>query len=121
MQLAKKWLKVAPGVIFIFLRNKIPYQKQDETQKLFLEDLVLLMVKGFSPLNTCENVHMQRLALRLDPKVVFPFRKTLSKKILPNMVTRCLELHVQPLLDATPTITTTFDLWMNRGQLWFLL
>jgi hypothetical protein len=32
------------------------------------------------------------------------------------MVTHCLELHVQPLLNATPTITTTFDLWMTKGQ-----
>jgi len=32
------------------------------------------------------------------------------------MVTRYLNLHVQPLPNVTPTITTTFDLWMNRGQ-----
>jgi hypothetical protein len=52
----------------------------------------------------------------LDPKVVFPFQKTLFEKILPNMVTRCLELHVQPLLNATLILMATFDLWMIRGQ-----
>jgi hypothetical protein len=25
-------------------------------------------------------------------------------------------LHVQPLPNVTPTVTTTFDLWMNRGH-----
>jgi hypothetical protein len=32
------------------------------------------------------------------------------------MVTHYLQLHVQPLLNVTPTITTTFDLWMSRGH-----
>jgi preprotein translocase subunit SecB len=66
-------------MLFLFLKkSKTPYKKQDETQKLFLEDLVLLMAKGFFPLSTCENVQMWKLALRLDPNMVFPFRKTLS-------------------------------------------
>jgi len=90
MQLAKKRFKITPGVIFIFFRNKTPYKKQDGPQKLFLEDLVLLTAKGFFPLRTCENVWMWRLVLRLDPKMVFPFRNTLSEEILPKMVTCCL-------------------------------
>jgi hypothetical protein len=57
---------------------------------------VLLTTKRLFPLNTCENVWVQRLALKLDPKMVFPSQKTLSKEIIPNMVTHCLELHVQP-------------------------
>jgi hypothetical protein len=32
------------------------------------------------------------------------------------MVTRCLELHVQPLFNATPIVIATFGLWMSRGQ-----
>jgi hypothetical protein len=98
MQPTKKQSKVALSVISTFFGSKTPYKKQDETQKLFLEDLMLLTAKGFFLLSTCENVWMQRLTLRLDPKVVFPFRKTLSIEILPNMVTHCLKLHVQPLL-----------------------
>jgi hypothetical protein len=76
---------------------------------------VLLTTEGFFPLSTCENVWMWRLALKLDPKVVFPFRNTLFKKILVNMVICCLELHVQTLLNATLIIMATFDLWMIRG------
>jgi hypothetical protein len=47
MQLTKKQSKVALGVIFIFWGSKTPYKKQDETQKFFLKELVLLMAKGF--------------------------------------------------------------------------
>jgi len=79
--------------IFTFLGNKTPYKKQNEVQKLFLEDLVLLIAKGFFPLSSCENIWMHRLALRLDPKLVFPFRKMLSSEILLNMVACCLDLH----------------------------
>jgi len=32
------------------------------------------------------------------------------------MLMRCVDLYVQLQLDATPTFTTTFDLWMNRNQ-----
>jgi hypothetical protein len=74
-QPTKKWSNVAFGAIFVFLRCKNPYKKQDEIQKLFLKDLVLLMAKGFFPLSRCENVWMRRLVLRLEPKVVNFFLK----------------------------------------------
>ncbi len=32
------------------------------------------------------------------------------------MLMRCVDLYVQLQLDATPTFTITFDLWMNRNQ-----
>ncbi len=63
-----------------FFGSKTPYKKQDEAQKSFLEDLVLLMAKGFSPLNTCENVWMWRLVLKLDPKMVYFFGRHCPKR-----------------------------------------
>jgi len=78
---------------FIFLGNKTPCKKQNEVQKLFLEDLVLIITKGFFPLSICENMWMHRLALKFDPKLVFLFQKMLSNEILPNMVACCLDLH----------------------------
>jgi len=33
-----------------------------------------------------------------------------------TMVTHYLNLHVQPLPNVTPTVTTTFDLWMSKGH-----
>jgi hypothetical protein len=45
---AKKCPKVSLGVIFTFFGSNIFYKKQDETHKLFLEDLMLLMAKVLS-------------------------------------------------------------------------
>jgi hypothetical protein len=67
------------------------------------------------PFKHMQNVWMKRLALKLDPKVVFLSQKTLFEKIFPTMITRYLNLHVQPLFNVTPIIITTFDLWMNKG------
>jgi hypothetical protein len=75
---------------------------------------VLLTTKGYFPLNTCENVWICRLLLRLDPKLVSPSRKTLYEEIIPSMVDKGLALYVWPLIHARPTTTTKFDLWMNR-------
>ncbi len=81
----------------------------------FLEDLVLFMIMWLFPLNTCGNVWMRRMTLKLDPKLLFPFQKTLFKDILLAMAAHCLDLHMQLQFDATPTTTATFDLCMNRG------
>jgi hypothetical protein len=32
------------------------------------------------------------------------------------MVMHCVDLYVRLQLDATPTITSTFDLWMSKNQ-----
>jgi hypothetical protein len=71
MQPIKKCQKVAQNAICFFFGSKIPFKKQDEVQKIFLDDLMLLTTKGFSSLNTCDNIWMHRLALKLDPKLVF--------------------------------------------------
>ncbi len=57
---------------------------------------------------------MHRLALKFDPKLIFPSQiKTLSKKILPTMIVHCLNSHVQLRLNATPTAMVIFDLWIS--------
>jgi hypothetical protein len=71
---------------------------------------MLPTIKEFLPLNTCGNVWMPRVTLRLDPKLFFPFQRTLLKKMFLTMVTHCLNLYVQPQLDATLTTMVTFDL-----------
>jgi hypothetical protein len=38
----------------------------------------------------------------------------MCEEIIPMIVEKCLE-YVTPFLDATPTTTTTFDLWINKG------
>jgi len=71
MQPTKKCTKIVVGAIFSFFGSKTPYKRHDEAQKLFLKNLVLLTTKGYLLLNTCENVWMHRLGLRLDSKLVF--------------------------------------------------
>jgi hypothetical protein len=82
-------------MIFVFFGNDIAYKKQDQIQVQFLEDLVFFLAKGFNfPLNTCENLWMCRLPLKLDPRLVVPFHKTLFEDILPSMVVHYVNLHV---------------------------
>jgi hypothetical protein len=38
----------------------------------------------------------------------------MNEEIFRMMMKKCLE-YVTPFLDATPTTTITFDLWMNKG------
>jgi hypothetical protein len=45
LQLAKKCPKITLGAISFFFGSKTPYRKQDEAHKLFLEDLMLFIVK----------------------------------------------------------------------------
>jgi len=101
--------------LFLFFCSNIPYKKHNEVKNLFLEDLVLFMITWLFPLNTCENVWMRRMTLKLDPKLLFPFQRTLFEDIILAMVARCLDLHMQLQFDATLSTTATFDLWMNRG------
>jgi hypothetical protein len=49
MQLAKKCPKITLAAISIFFGSKTPYKKQDEAHKLFLEDLMLFIVKRYFP------------------------------------------------------------------------
>jgi hypothetical protein len=47
MQLVKKCTKVITWVISFFLGSKTFYKRHNETQKLLLEDLMLLTSKGY--------------------------------------------------------------------------
>jgi hypothetical protein len=46
---------------------------------------MLLTAKGYFLLNTCENVWMCRLTLKLDSKLMCPLQKTLEEEIFPTM------------------------------------
>jgi len=64
---AKNYSKVTLSVISTFFESNTPYSKHDEILKSFLEDLVLFTTKGYLLLNTCENIWMQKLALKPYP------------------------------------------------------
>jgi hypothetical protein len=40
-----------------------PYQKNDDDQQLFLNDLVFYICKGYGPLSTYKNIRLQKLVL----------------------------------------------------------
>jgi hypothetical protein len=58
MEVAIKRSKVVLVAILAFFGSKTPYKKLDEAQQISLKDLIILTVKGFFPLNTCENIWM---------------------------------------------------------------
>jgi hypothetical protein len=48
---------------------------------------------------------------------MFPSHRTLTKKVLPCLVKCTLEKFVLLYINATISLTTTFDLWMSKGAL----
>ncbi len=80
--------------------------------KYFLEDLILLTIKGFSPLSTCENVWMWRL----DPKVASLLKRhylNISFQPWLHVVESCMfSLCLMPHLK----LQQHFIYGMNRGQ-----
>ncbi len=48
---------------------------------------------------------------------MFPSCKTLTKKVLSYIMKHTLEKFVLPYVNAIIFITTTFDIWMNKGAL----
>jgi hypothetical protein len=77
--------KVAIRAISSFFGSKTPYKRHDGAQKLLLENLMLLISKGYFPLSTCENVWMCRLVLKFNSKPMSPTQRTLEEEIFPTM------------------------------------
>jgi hypothetical protein len=62
------------NLIFAIFTSK--FKKYDATQVGFLEDLMLVVIKGLMPMKTIESIWVQRLTCMLCPWVVFPPKKT---------------------------------------------
>jgi hypothetical protein len=62
------------------------------------------------PFSTCDNIWLRRSVLHFCLRVVFPFRATFVKEVLPIMVTKTMQLHVMPRLAKAITLSTSFDL-----------
>ncbi len=60
----------------------------------FLDDLMLLVMKGLLLMKIVEFVWFQRLSYRLYPQIVFPSKKTFVEIILPNLVEKTINLYV---------------------------
>lgn len=62
---AKKQNRPTLGYISSFFGSKVPYKKGDEQQKFFLEDLVLLIAKGYYPLSSVDSLWLRRFSTGL--------------------------------------------------------
>ncbi len=102
---------VTPSSIFTFFGNTTSQEKQ----KAFIDDLVLLIMKGLFLLNIVENIWMRRFGLQRDRWVMFPPCNTLTEDILPFMMKCTLQELVFPFINAVIFVITTFDLWINKG------
>jgi hypothetical protein len=61
-----------------FFTSKDPLKKDDVEQKMFVENLTLLIVKNHLPLQFVESVWLRSLMLQLCPHVQFLSRKLFS-------------------------------------------
>jgi hypothetical protein len=117
----KKRLNVVIDLNFVFLEAKFLNKKHlGWGSKLVFEGLGVVHGYKDFPFNYLWKC-MHRLALKFDPELVFlSLIKTLSKKILPTIIVHCLNSHVKPWLDATPTTMVMFDLWVSMGPTKYL-
>jgi hypothetical protein len=83
-------------------------------QKMFVENLALLIVKNHLSLQFVETVWLKCLVLQLCLHVQFLFQK-LYYVALPKLVEKIKETYVFPLLYDYCCATTSFDLWMSKG------
>ena len=115
LQPTKKRPGLPPSSIVEFFGFVEPFRKDNEQQKAFLEDLVLWVIKSYLPLRVVEGIWLQRMALRLCPRIVFPSRKVFTDEVLPTLVERTLQVYVLPALDSCISAGASFDLWMSKG------
>jgi hypothetical protein len=113
-QTFKKRKKLFTTSIANFFNSIMPYKNSDLGQELFLEDLIMNIIKGFRPLNSIENVWIKRLVFRQCGQITFYNKRQFNSEVILSMVGKTMECHVLPtFIDAT-IIITTFDLWMSQ-------
>jgi hypothetical protein len=65
-----------PRSISTFFGSTTPYKKSQQEPKIFIDDVVLLVVKSLHPLNTIESIQMKWFGLQRDPQAMFPSWRT---------------------------------------------
>ncbi len=85
------------------------------SQKEFLEDLGLLIVKNNLPIQFVESMWLKHLILCLCPKLNFPSRQQFSQDILLGLVEKTNQLYVFLALAECHFVRVNFNLWMSKG------
>lgn len=78
----QKGHNINPNDISMFFSSTNPFKKYHETQKIFLEDIILFVIKGFLSLMIVESIWLHMLTYILCPWVLFPSRKIFAKEVL---------------------------------------
>jgi hypothetical protein len=66
------------------------FKKDDESQVVFLEDVMLYVIKGFLPMRTFESIWLHQMAYKLCLMVVFPSKKLFVEEVLLTLMERIL-------------------------------
>jgi hypothetical protein len=77
----------------MFLGSYRPYTKSNPTQKDFLEDLILYIVKGYYHLLSSENPRLRHLVFFQCEWVKFPFQQQLMNEVFLHIVTKTKEKY----------------------------
>ncbi len=85
-QPSRKKLNIFSNSIFNFFVAKESFKKDDVQQKLFLEDLGILIVKNHLPLQFVKSSWLKRFSMHLCPKIVFLSKKQFSNELLLGLV-----------------------------------
>ena len=101
-----------------FFNSSVPYKKHNEQQKSFIKDLVLLIVKGYHPLSSVENIWLKQLLCAKTLVLSLHHVKPVWKRLCPPYLSleQTLARVVRPYLNAYSTVTIIFYLWMSKGQ-----
>jgi hypothetical protein len=103
---------VNPTVISRIFSFTNQLKKDHETKVVFLEKVMLYVIKGFLPMRTFESIWLHQMAYMLCPRVALPSKKMFVEEVLFTLMERTLMTYVQPTLATCLSTTCTFDLWM---------
>jgi hypothetical protein len=85
-----------PIIIMKFFGNVRPYKKSNLIQLGFIEDLVLMIAKGYMPLSIVESPWLRQMVLHHHGQVQFLFRKQLVCEHLPILLQKPMATYVLP-------------------------
>ncbi|GMH40414.1 hypothetical protein BSKO_08318 [Bryopsis sp. KO-2023] len=97
-----------------FFHKKRKYKANSKQQQIFIQDLLLFIVKELQPLSIVEGPFFRQMLLRCDPNFVFPSRRRVRDVLLKELRQKVDREHVAPILKVAGSISLTFDLWMSR-------
>jgi len=85
-------------------------EKNEKQEKLFMDDFMLLVIKGFFFLDIVENLWMRQIVIRRDLCVGFYSSRTLIEEFLSFVMKHTFKKKNLPYVNASTYVTPTFNL-----------